>query len=196
MAEDVVEAQVEQGVPVTVVVARRARRGRVTEFEEALRGATESAKRFPGHHGTAVFRPGDPDSGEYRVVLFFDSQADADDWSRSRDRRTWLGPLDALSSEPPTLHHETGMEAWFTEPSDGTQGAPRHKVLGMTWSAAFPLITLLFLVFGGILEQLPLLLRTALLSGTLLTLMTYVVMPRVKALYRPWLESANVKTNS
>jgi hypothetical protein len=64
---------------------------------------------------------------------------------------------------------------------------PRYKIFLLTWLAIYPLITLIFLLFGNLLTALPLLLRTLLLTGVLVYLMTYVVMPKLMQVFHGWL---------
>ncbi|MEO0948227.1 MAG: hypothetical protein AAFY11_08805 [Cyanobacteria bacterium J06641_5] len=64
---------------------------------------------------------------------------------------------------------------------------PRHKLFLLTWLAIYPLITGIYCLFGSLLEALPLLLRTLLLTGVLVYLMTYFAMPKLKKAFRGWL---------
>jgi antibiotic biosynthesis monooxygenase (ABM) superfamily enzyme len=64
---------------------------------------------------------------------------------------------------------------------------PRYKVFLLTWLGIYPLITGIFLLFGRWLNLLPLFLRTLLLTGLLVYLMTYVVMPKLMQVFRGWL---------
>jgi antibiotic biosynthesis monooxygenase (ABM) superfamily enzyme len=57
----------------------------------------------------------------------------------------------------------------------------------VTWLAVFPLITMIFVIFGPLLNQLPTLLRTLVLTAVMVTLMTYVIMPRLTRLLALWL---------
>lgn len=65
----------------------------------------------------------------------------------------------------------------------------RRKTFLLTWLAIYPLINIIFLVFGSLLETLPLYLRTLLLTGLLVFLMTYVVMPTLNSYFYQWLRS-------
>ncbi len=64
---------------------------------------------------------------------------------------------------------------------------PRYKMFLLTWLAIYPLITAIFLLFGSWLGALPLLLRTLLLTGILVYLMTYFVMPKLMQVFHEWL---------
>jgi uncharacterized protein len=57
----------------------------------------------------------------------------------------------------------------------------------VTWLAVFPLITVILVLFGPLLGLLPMLLRTLVLTAVMVSLMTYVVMPRLTRLFSFWL---------
>lgn len=64
---------------------------------------------------------------------------------------------------------------------------PRYKVFLLTWLAIYPLITAIFFLFGKQLSLLPLPIRTLLLTGILVYLMTYIVMPWLMKVFHNWL---------
>ena len=64
---------------------------------------------------------------------------------------------------------------------------PRFKMALLTWAAAFPLLTALNVLFGPQLAALPLPVRTLLLTGLLVGLLTYVIMPRLTRWCADWL---------
>jgi antibiotic biosynthesis monooxygenase (ABM) superfamily enzyme len=64
---------------------------------------------------------------------------------------------------------------------------PRYKLMILSWLAIYPLITWAYLLFGQELHRLPLPLRTFVLTGVLVYLMTYWVMPLMMAAFRTWL---------
>ena len=57
----------------------------------------------------------------------------------------------------------------------------------ITWLAVFALIATIFLALGPVLDQLPFLLRSPVLTVLMVSLMTYVVMPRMTRLFSFWL---------
>lgn len=65
----------------------------------------------------------------------------------------------------------------------------RHKTFLLTWLAIYPLINFIFLIFGAFLKTLPLYLRTLFLTGLLVFLMTYVVMPKLNDYFYRWLHT-------
>lgn len=65
---------------------------------------------------------------------------------------------------------------------------PRYKLFLLSWLGIYPLVTGMFLLFGPWLTQLPLLLRTLVLTGVLVYAMTYIVMPRLTRIFQRWLQ--------
>lgn len=70
----------------------------------------------------------------------------------------------------------------------GAAGAtPRYKVALLTWVAAYALITTFLALLGPTIGGWPLAIRTLLLSATMVAALTWVIMPRLTRLFRPWL---------
>ena len=174
--------------PVTAVASRRVKRGREREFEEWVSGILAAANEFPGYLGSEVLRPGDaPGDDEYRIVFRFDRESNLRAWENSEERRRWLSKAEPLIHEE-RVHVLTGLETWFTLPwKAGEPSPPRYKMAIVTWLAVFPLITVILVLFGPLLGLLPMLLRTLVLTAVMVSLMTYVVMPRLTRLFSFWL---------
>lgn len=66
---------------------------------------------------------------------------------------------------------------------------PRYKLFLLTWLAIYPLITVILFLFGQYLNLLPLPLRTLILTGILVYLMTYWIMPNLTKLFQTWLKA-------
>ncbi|WP_119065881.1 antibiotic biosynthesis monooxygenase [Rubrobacter indicoceani] len=174
--------------PVTAVALRRVKPGREQEFEEWVPGIMAAANRFPGYMGSDVFRPTDPGDDEYRIVFRFDHESNMRAWETSDERRHWLEEARPLLQENEKVSMLTGLETWFTLPSKPAEPPPpRYKMALVTWLAVFPLISTIFLALGPVLNLLPTLLRSLILTVIMVSLMTYVVMPRMTRLFSFWL---------
>ncbi len=173
--------------PVTGVASRRVEPGREEEFEEWVSGIIAAANKFPGYLGSDVLRPSGHEDDEYRMIYRFDHASNLKRWEDSEERRRWLRRAKPLVREE-NIQVLTGLETWFTLPSKpGEPTPPRYKMAVVTWLAVFPTITALFLILNPVLSMLPLLLRTLLLTLIMVSLMTYVVMPRMTRLFSFWL---------
>ncbi|MGB4776798.1 hypothetical protein [Microbacterium sp.] len=64
---------------------------------------------------------------------------------------------------------------------------PRWKLAILTWIAVYPLITLLLLLLGPLIVGMPVPVVTLILSVTLVTLLSFIVMPLLTRAFRGWL---------
>ena len=71
--------------------------------------------------------------------------------------------------------------------SRSTGAAPRYKLALLTWLAAYALITAFLNLLGPTIADWPLALGTLFLSATIVAALTWVIMPRLTRLFRPWL---------
>jgi antibiotic biosynthesis monooxygenase (ABM) superfamily enzyme len=130
---------------------------------------------------------GGEDDNEYRIVFRFDHASNLHAWENSEERQHWLRKGEPLQHEE-KVHVLTGLETWFTLPSKvGEPSPPRYKMVVVTWLGVFPIVTGIFAVFGQWLNLLPTLVRTLVFTAVMVTLMTYVVMPRMTRLFAFWL---------
>ncbi len=88
----------------------------------------------------------------------------------------------ALSSKQWPKHQKQKINRAKTQPS-------RYKLFLLTWLAIYPLITGILFLFGNLLNLLPLPLRTLVLTGVLVYLMTYWLMPMLTKLFQRWLKA-------
>ena len=87
-----------------------------------------------------------------------------------------------LARERVAIHHAESAAS-----SRAAGAAPRYKLALLTWIAAYALITTFLALFGPTIADWPLALRTLVLSVTMVAALTWVIMPRLTRLFRPWL---------
>lgn len=173
---------------VTVVVSRRVRKGSEAEFEAQSTAMSNTAAGFPGHLGSTMFRPASPDDPEYRIVFKFATAEDLERWQESPQRLAHLDAFEGLLSEPSKTEVISGMVTWFTLPAHNpVKPPPKYKMTLVSWMALYPSVTLIFFLFGELLAPVPLPLRTLLITGVLMVLMSYVLMPRFTRWFAFWL---------
>lgn len=171
------DAQTQSALPVTVLVARKIKKGKETEFESALAELQQILEDQPGFQELKAYQPGTPED-EHKVVLSFDAAAHLAQWQDAAQRKAWLSRVKSLEEEPPRAQIHTGLEGWFALPEqEGLAPPPRYKMGIVTWLAIFPTITLANYVLAPRLELLPVWVRSGLMSALLVTLMTNWIMP-------------------
>jgi len=65
----------------------------------------------------------------------------------------------------------------------------QHKRTFLIWLAIYPMITIIFLLFGDYLVKLPVPARTFVLTIVLVPLMAYVILPFYNKVFSKWLNS-------
>lgn len=178
--------------PVTLMFTRVPKHGKERDWEAAMAMMGKAASEYPGHVGTTVLKPRKGINDAYRVIVNFDSLDNFRRWETSAERERLLHELESLESEPVTFRHESGLETWFEMPEDvGTGHAmippPRHKMMVVSGVGVYLTITPLLLFLGPLLQGVPVYILTAIMVLTMSVLLTYVVMPLMTKVFRPWL---------
>ncbi|MCD1646661.1 antibiotic biosynthesis monooxygenase [Marinobacter adhaerens] len=174
--------------PLTVVVSRRVKKGNQEEFEALSSKMTERASRFPGYLGTTMFRPASEDDPEYRIVFKFRDRESLERWESSEERADLLGQIESLLIQPSEREVTSGIVTWFTLPGQNPVAPPpKWKMTLVSWLALYPAVTLVFVMFGDWLAQIPLFVRTLLVTAVVMLLMSYVLMPRMTRWFAFWL---------
>lgn len=171
--------------PVTVTVARRVAPGKHAEFEKWLAGVLRAAEQFPGFLGGGALRPGRV-GDDWHVVYRFASPAQLERWQHSPEREKWLARAEELMDEKGT-QQVSGLETWFSLPGRTAPAPPRWKMALVTLAAIIPLVMFMNMFLLPHVADWPMLARTLLFSGSLTTLMTWVVMPRMTRFFRRFL---------
>ncbi|PSN15697.1 antibiotic biosynthesis monooxygenase [filamentous cyanobacterium CCT1] len=173
---------------VTAIISHFIRPGREQGYEEWLHGIATAAHQFKGHLGVNVIRPCNPAHPEYVAIVRFDHYNNLKIWLESSMRQEWLKRLQPLIEKPETIQTLTGLETWFTLPNKPMKAPPpRYKMAIVTWLGVFFTISILNRLLVPLLAGLPVLLRTLLVTGLTVALLTYVIMPRLTQLFRQWL---------
>jgi uncharacterized protein len=181
------ELRDEAAGPVTATVTRRVKPGHEAAYEQFLAGIGGAAQAFAGYLGEEVFRPVGAPGGEYRIVYRFDSPAHLRTWLDSPERAAWLARAEPHVAGPLRTQYLTGLEGWFTLPTQPGAPPPPSKMAILTWVTIFPLITLVVLASAPLIGPWPLVPRLAVTTLVTVSVMTWVVMPRVTRLLRRWL---------
>lgn len=172
--------------PVTVDVLQRVKPGCEMAFEQVLTDLIAAARSFEGHLGVNVFR-GSTNS-EYRIVFKFDCMSHLKQWEASPIRQQLLKRASQLTIDAGQISILTGLETWFTLPTQpGLPPPPRYKMVILSGSAIFILLNIATAFVVPVLLPLPALLRTLIVVLLIVSLMTYVVMPRLTKLFAGWL---------
>ncbi|NJL39470.1 MAG: hypothetical protein HC899_24040, partial [Leptolyngbyaceae cyanobacterium SM1_4_3] len=125
---------------------------------------------------------------EYRIVFKFDHMSHLKQWEASPIRQQLLRRASQLTLDTGQTSVLTGLETWFTLPTQpGLPPPPRYKMVILSGIAIFILLNLAMMFVVPLLQPLSPLLRTLVVVVLIVSLMTYVVMPRLTRLFVRWL---------
>lgn len=172
--------------PVTVVISRRVKPGRIEDFEAWLEGIIAVTTGFSGHLGTTVLRPSAPHTEPYLIMIRFDMVDNLLRWEESQERADWLARVVALTIGDPSIQKITGLEYWFTLPGQGTP-PPRFKMAAVTVLGLFPLVGYLAPLLTDLFAPLSTPGAALMSLVVMVAIMTYVIMPLLTRLFRIWL---------
>jgi antibiotic biosynthesis monooxygenase (ABM) superfamily enzyme len=196
--------QIDKDGPVTVVVTRIAKRDKIREFEEWMDGIIHEAMRFEGHMGVDVIRPSDLSNPEYIIIFRFNTFENLARWENSEARREWIAKSKEVAEGEPIIEKQTGLEIWFTphskssgsiksnkaSSSSATTAAiapPRYKMAIVITAVIFILVSILLPQIRQLTTGLHIHLSTFIGVVIMVLVMTYVIMPSLTRLLRPWL---------
>jgi uncharacterized protein len=187
--------------PITVIVTRIAKKGRIKEFEDWMDGIIHESLKFEGHLGVNIIRPVEHSRPEYVIIFRFDTLDNLLKWEKSRERMNWIEKSKDVVEGEDKVQKFTGLEFWFTPRSPHwaerevynkdsiptVNLPPRYKMVMVTVGILFVLLHTLIPPIRQLTETLPLLLSDLLGVITTVLLMTYLIMPSVTRLLKRWL---------
>ncbi|MFI2810218.1 MULTISPECIES: antibiotic biosynthesis monooxygenase [Microbulbifer] len=175
----------------TAVITHRVCEEHQAAYEQWLDEIAPKCKAYPGHLDWSIIRPIPGITSTFTVVIRFDTKAHLQAWMDSGDRQRLIDQVQPLLLEGDDFYISSGLDFWFTPSGARAQLPTRWKQFLATWSVIYPL------VLGMPLLILPALraagspenrlLDTFVLTGSIVFLMVYVIMPRYTKLIRHWL---------
>ncbi|HZB73563.1 MAG TPA: hypothetical protein VE378_02355 [Nitrososphaeraceae archaeon] len=188
--------------PITVIVTRTAKKGRIKEFEDWMDGIVHESLKFEVHLGVNIIRPLEESKPEYVIIFRFNTLDNLLKWEKSQARKEWLEKSKDVVEGEDKVQKITGLEFWFTPPTaHQTHGEannnrdrgqpvnlpPRYKMAIVTAGIVFVLLNTLIPQIEQLTAPLPLVLSSLLGVIIMVFLMTYLIMPSVTRLLKPWL---------
>lgn len=186
-----VQPAVDQGA--TVVITHRVRARAQAEYERWLERIAPLCRASPGCLDWHIVRPIPGLTETYTVVIRFDTNEHLRLWMESDARARLIDEARPLFVTGDDFFVSSGLDFWFTPAGAKAKLPVRWKQYLLTWSAIYPLALLVPMIVVPALDALgaPRLqpITTLAVTGVVVFLMVYVVMPRYTRLVRRWLFS-------
>lgn len=175
----------------TVVITHRVREGKHADYETWLGEIAPLCRASPGHLDWHIIRPIAGLTETYTIVIRFDTAAHLQQWMESPARARLIEKVRPLFVTGDDFFVSSGLDFWFTPGGAKATVPVRWKQYLVTWSAIYPLVLGVTLLVRPLLRNLGApdspLLATLVVTGTVVFLMVYVVMPRYTKLIKRWL---------
>jgi len=176
--------------PVAMVFTHRVAKDKVEDYLAWRRKVIDAQTHYPGHLATEFFKPHGTFQNEWVDIVRYDNVDHLNHWMESKEREGLLKELDPIV-ESMHAHPLTGLESWFAlnrEPGATVSGPPRWKQVLAVLFALYPTVMVLQ-VLNPLWRNLSF--AETMLIGNLLSvsLLTYLVMPRVSLFLNFWLEA-------
>lgn len=175
----------------TVVISHRIRPDKHDDYETWLGKIAPLAHAAEGNLDWHIVRPVGGLTDTYTVIIRFDTADNLKAWMASPTRQRLVAELKPLLATDDQYTISSGLDFWFAPSTPAPAVPPRWKQFLLTWSAIFPLATVVPLVVLPAMRVVGVpdmyLLNNLVVTAVIVLLMVYLVMPRYTALVRRWL---------
>jgi uncharacterized protein len=189
MSQQPTSGQLQHGA--SAVITHRVSAAQQPAYEQWLQEISSACKASAGMLDWHMIRPIAGYTDTYTVVIRYDSEQHLKQWMASDIRQQLIAKVENLLSEKDSYQIKSGLDFWFVAETGKASLPVRWKQFLLTWSAIFPLVSGVSLLLIPLMDKAGLpqnhLLHTFLITGVVVGLMVYVVMPRYTKLVRHWL---------
>jgi antibiotic biosynthesis monooxygenase (ABM) superfamily enzyme len=180
--------------PIHIAITRRVRKEHVREFERLLADFASRSLTVPGSRGVhLLYPPPGSEPIEYGILRSFASAAERDAFYESALYREWTAQIEPLIEGGPVFRKLDGLEAWFREPR--ATMPPVWKMALLTYIAVWPVSMAVPAMLSPWQAMPPVIFAGAVAAGIVVVL-TWVAMPVLVKLARPWLQPASQQRTS
>jgi uncharacterized protein len=172
---------------VTVVVTRKVKRGRESQYEDWLRRLLNESKSMNGYIGATIQKP-TSGSTEYTSIFRFDTVDNLRKFEESELRSKYLHEVVDYVEADAVWKKYTGLEFWFSPPKGAIIPQPsRFRMALLMIAVVFGLVVSIGQIVNMVAGEVPFYIRLFVTISIEIFLMTYVLMPRITKLLSKWI---------
>lgn len=186
----------------TAIISHRVKPEHHVHYQMWLEKVDTLSKPFAGFIDRHVITPIAGKTQTFTVILRFDTAEHLHTWLTSSERRQLIDEVKPYLLDDDNYHVQSGLEFLFqplpTQNPHLVNVSPPPtpklwKQFLLTWSAIFPLVTVIFWLYEQVVNALNVhptpLIAKLIITGLVVFMMVYVVMPRYTKLVKKWLLS-------
>lgn len=175
----------------TVVINHRVRPDQQNQYDTWLNEIGPICRASVGLLDWQIIRPIAGITETYTVVIRFDTIANLKTWMNSPTRKRLIEQVRPLLAKDDAFFISSGLDFWFVPEGAQAKIPVRWKQFLLTWSVIYPLVLAVPMILAWPLQRLGVAqhhyLSTLCITGSVVFLMVYVVMPRYTRLVKSWL---------
>ena len=175
----------------SVVISHHILNDKILEYEKWLKEIVPLTKHAKGFIDLQIIEPIPKLTFVYTVIIRFDTVDNLKNWMESEQRKTWIEKAAPLFRRHDHYQIRSGLDFLFEIPENNSNIPVRWKQYLVTWSAIYPLSLLIPLLLLPLLRYLHIpqnhFFDGLLISGSIVFLMIYIVMPNYTRWIRKWL---------
>ena len=172
----------------SVVITHHIKKDREQDYEQWLIEISQICKSSPGFVDWQIVRPIHGLTFVYTVIIRFNTISNLKNWMESAERKRLINKAMPLFTKHDNYVIKSGLDFLFTPDNEKPKVPVRWKQFFVTWSAIYPLSLLIPLIVLPVLRNLNFpqnrYLDSLFVSGAVVLLMVYVVMPRYTKLIK------------
>jgi len=175
----------------TVVITHRVSAAQQPQYEDWLNEIGPICRASQGLLDWHIIRPISGLTDTYTVIIRYDNHQNLQHWMESAERQRLIAKIQAVLASKDEFYINSGLDFWFSQGGQKAKPPVRWKQFLVTWSAIYPLVVGIPMLLFPLLRWLQVpgnhYLDTLLLTGIVVSLMVWVVMPRYTKLVHRWL---------
>lgn len=175
----------------SAIITHRVSESQQAAYEQWLQEIGPACRASEGALDWHLIRPIAGYTDTYSVIIRYDSEQNLKQWMASPARQQLIAKIEHILSAKDSYQIKSGLDFLFVPEVAKALVPVRWKQFLLTWSAIFPLVSLVSLAMIPLMDKAGFpqiyLLHTLVITGVVVILMVYVVMPRYAKLMRNWL---------
>ena len=175
----------------SVVISHQIKDGKQKAYEAWLEEIGALCRTSEGNIDWQIIRPIPNLTFVYTVILRFDNIQNLENWMHSNTRKILIEKAKPFFAKDDKYYIKTGLDFLFLTDQGSKKIPVRWKQYLVTWSAIFPLSVIIPLILLPVLSFLKLpankIVSSFFISGTIVFIMVYVLMPSYTKLIKNWL---------
>ena len=175
----------------SVVISHHILEGKQKQYDAWLDEIGPLCRKSVGNIDWQIIRPIPNLTFRYTVISRFDTIENLKIWMESADRKKFIEKAKPLFAQDDQYVIKSGLDFLFSPEHENQKVPVKWKQYFVTWSAIYPLSILVPLIVLPIAKAMGLpdskFINSFLVSGVIVFVMVYLLMPKYTALIRKWL---------